>query len=109
VLPKGRRLTARQFEEVYQRGAVYSGRLLVLRLLPHEGASRWGFAVGKKLARRSPDRAKWRRRLRAVVRNMTDTRVDGVITMRKAGLRATVPQLRVEVELLLSRRASGSD
>jgi ribonuclease P protein component len=104
MLSSEQRLTSRQFQAVYQRGASYPGRLLVLRVLPKpDGSTRWGFAVGKKIARLSPERSKWRRRLRHVVANMTAGPSDCVITMRQAGLRASVPMLRAEVESLLER------
>ncbi len=104
MLPSERRLTTRQFQEVYQDGSVHPGRLLVLRTLPRdEGPSRWGFAIGKKLVRSAPGRAKWRRRLRTVVADMTDSQGDCVITMRQAGLRATLPALQSELTDLVSK------
>ena len=107
MLPREQRLTTRQFQEVYQRGAVYPGRLVVLRTLPREeGPARWGFAVGKKLVRGAPGRAKWRRRLRAVVASMTVESADCVITLRQAGLRAALPQLYGEIAKLLDERPS---
>lgn len=69
---------------------------------------RWGFAVGKKLVRDAPGRAKWRRRLRSVVQSMTEPMTDSVLTMRQAGLRATLPELYEEIATLL-RETIGTD
>ena len=102
MLPRERRLTTREFQDVYQRGSVVPGRFVVLRVLRTEhGPGRWGFAVGQKLVRDAPSRAKWRRRLRAVVSSMTYGLDDYVLTMRSAGLRASLPQLHDEIAKLL--------
>ena len=104
MLSGEQRLTARQFQTVYQEGTAHAGRFVVLRGLQQDpGRSRWGFAVGKKLVRISPKRSRFRRRLRAVVKPMTIEHGHFVLTLRRPGLRATQSELREEIARLLVR------
>ena len=108
MLTREQRLTTRQFQRVYELGSSHVGRLVVLRVLANSaGSTRWGIAVGKKLVRRSPDRARLRRRLRCVVYDMTELEADCVVTVRDAGTRSPLRDLRTEISSLVDRaRAS---
>ena len=99
----GRLSKGREFDQVYREGVAVSGPLLVLRCLRTEVSdptapaecAKWGFAVGKKLAKLSVDRNHARRRLRECARTYEIT--PGtllVITLRPAGLRAPYESLR---------------
>ena len=107
----GRLSKGREFDQVYREGVAISGPLLVLRCLQvapsnHEIAApgaKWGFAVGKKLARLSVDRNHARRRLRECARSfevMPGTLC--VITLRPAGLRAPFESLRLALARALA-------
>lgn len=82
-----------------------SGPLFVLRHRLNGGtATRWGFAVGKKLAPSAVDRNRARRKLRAAVLAVAvRPGEDLVLTLRPAGLRADVARLAAELERQLAR------
>jgi ribonuclease P protein component len=99
----GRLRKGREFDQVYREGVAISGPLLVLRCLkagsddsPQLAAeSRWGFAVGKRLAKLSVDRNHARRRLRQCARSFDVTPgTMFVVTLRPAGLNAPFESLR---------------
>ena len=95
----------REFDTVYREGFVTSGPLLVVRHLPNElGVSRWGFAVGKRLAKKATDRNRIRRRLRECMRSLPVREgFDLIVTARGRALEASFGEFRVEMERVLRR------
>jgi ribonuclease P protein component len=99
------RLTKRRdFETVYRKGRSWDNKLLVLRALPNDvGASRYGFAVGKRLGG-AVVRNRVKRRLREGAR-LTPVR-DGwdiVLIARKDAVDTDYHTLKGAIEELLAR------
>jgi len=99
------RLTKRKdFETVYKKGRSWANNLLVLRALPNEvGASRYGFAVGKRLGG-AVVRNRVKRRLREGAR-LTPVR-DGwdiVLIARQHAVDTDYHTLKRAMEELLAR------
>jgi ribonuclease P protein component len=94
-----------EFDTVYQKGTVVSGPLLVLRCLETGGeAPRWGFAVGKRIARKATDRNRVRRRLREAARTLqVRPGYDIVVTARLPAIDASYGSLRAALEKALVR------
>ena len=88
----GRLRKGAEFDAVFKEGSVVAGPLFVLRYGRASGASpRWGFAVGKKLARRSVTRNEVRRKMRAAARRLMGLRpCDIVVIARQGALMAEV-------------------
>lgn len=84
-LPKGS-----AFDRAYREGTVVGGPLLVLRHLQTDGeATRWGFAVGKRISKRAVVRNRIRRRLREAARTLAVPEgYDIVVTARARTLDA---------------------
>jgi len=107
-MPSGRATRlhkGREFDTVYREGSVTSGPLFVVRHMPNNvGVSRWGFAVGKRLARKSADRNRIRRRLRECRRSLAVREgFDVVVTARGRVVEAPFGELRGEMERVLKR------
>jgi ribonuclease P protein component len=94
-----------EFDTVYQKGTVVSGPLLVVRHLPGgDSASRWGFAVGKRVSKKAVERNRLRRQLREAARTLPiATGHDIVVTARVRALAAPFGALRSELEATLRR------
>lgn len=94
-----------QFDTAYRKGTVIGGPFLVLRVLRNDlGYTRWGFAVGKKIAKRSTERNYNRRRLKAAADQADVTMgADIIVTARKEALRASYDDLRRALERGLKR------
>lgn len=94
-----------EFDTVYRKGTVIGGPFLVLRVLPNDlGYTRWGFAVGKKIAKRATQRNFNRRRLKAAADQANATvPADIIVTARKEALDATYDELRHALERGLRR------
>lgn len=88
-----------EFDSVYSEGTFVGGALLVLRYRANAGeVPRWGFAVGKRLARQSARRNRVRRRLREAAQTFVlDRAVDIVVTARKGAVEASYLQLRASL------------
>lgn len=84
-----------EFDTVYRKGTVVGGPLLVIRHLPNElGHARWGFAVGKRLAKQAVVRNRVRRRLREAARALEGVGgADIVVTARPGALEASYTDL----------------
>ena len=91
----GRLRKGREFDRVYSEGTVIGGPLFVLRVCQSEvSGSRWGFAVGKKLAPRAVVRNRVRRRLREAARLVSfPGGHDYVVTARPRLLDATFSEI----------------
>ena len=89
-LPKGS-----AFDRAYREGTVTGGPLVVLRVIPNEtGATRWGFAVGKRISKRAVVRNRIRRRLREAARTLPVYEgYDIVVTARNPALDASYADL----------------
>ncbi len=94
-----------EFDSVYAKGTVVGGPLLVLRHAPNDvGHPRWGFAVGKKLAKQAVRRNRTRRKLREVARLLAlGASADFVVTARKEAMSANARQLRAALIRALRR------
>lgn len=85
-----------EFDSVYSKGTVVGGPLLVLRYFPNEGQpARWGFAIGKRLAKQSVRRNRVKRRLREAARGIPVVPGhDVIVTARAGAMAATYAELR---------------
>ena len=105
-MERARRLRkGKAFDTVYQKGTVTGGPLLALRRLPNaEGNVRWGFAVGKRLAKRAVVRNRVKRRLKEAARSLpVVSGFDFIVTAREGAVEASFSQLRAALERLLRR------
>ncbi len=95
----------REFDTAYSKGTVVSGPLLVVRVLPNGlELTRWGFAVGKRLAKRATDRNRLRRRLRELARTLpVRPGYDVIVTARNGSLEATSPRLELAMSTVLAK------
>jgi ribonuclease P protein component len=95
----------REFDTAYSKGTVVSGPLLVVRVLPNGlDYSRWGFAVGKRLAKHATDRNRTRRRLREIARALpVRPGYDVIVTARNGCLEATSNRLKVAFSTVLAK------
>lgn len=94
-----------EFDSVYAKGTVVNGPFVVLRHLPNEtGHARWGFAVGKRLAKQAVRRNRLRRRLREIARSLPVIDRDIILTAKAPALTADAAELR-EAVLRSLRRA----
>ena len=94
-----------EFDHVYAKGTVISGPLLVVRHLDNGGLpARWGFAVGKRIAKKAVVRNRVRRRLREGARTLcVADGADIVVTARAKALDAGYSDLRASLERQLGR------
>src|SRR3970282_451724 len=94
-----------EFDTVYQKGTVTAGPLFVVRHLENGGElTRWGFAVGKRLAKKATDRNRVKRRMREAAR-ILEMRpgVDIVVTAREGTLEATFAEIQAALAKSLRR------
>lgn len=77
-----------EFDTAYSEGTVIGGPLLVLRVRANGlGLTRWGFAVGKRIAPRATQRNRSKRVLREAARQISvEPGWDIVVTARRAAL-----------------------
>jgi ribonuclease P protein component len=75
MLPAVHRLRSRRdFERVYRMGHRLSGRMLSLRVAPHQnGPTRVGFVVSTKISKAATVRNRLKRQLRHLVRDLLPT------------------------------------
>lgn len=94
-----------EFDTAYRKGTVISGPLLVLRHQPNDtGGVRWGFAVGKRLAKHAVDRNRTKRRLREAARQVpVQPGYDIIVTARARTLTADFPSLIAAIDKGISR------
>jgi len=96
-----------EFDRVYSTGTVVAGSYFILRHSPNDGfPARWGFAVGKRLAKKAVVRNRIRRRLRECARSLpVRAGADIIVTARARALEATSADIRRALEKQL--RAAG--
>lgn len=94
-----------QFDTAYREGTVIGGPLLVVRYRANSlEVTRWGFAVGKRLAKHAVDRNRLKRRLReAVARIRVQPGADVIVTARAGSLTADFAELQAQLERGLRR------
>ena len=94
-----------EFDRAYREGTVFSGPLLVLRVVPNGlQRTRWGFAVGKRISKKAVDRNRIRRRLRGMARALDAADgYDVVVTARSGALEASSIQLRKAFVRIVAR------
>jgi ribonuclease P protein component len=103
---RARRLRrGREFDTAFREGTVVSGPLVVLRYRPNEaGLTRWGFAIGKRLAKKATARNRVRRRLREAARQLPVAEgYDIIATARQGALEASYADLRAALSARLAR------
>ncbi len=95
----------REFDTAYAKGTVYSGPLLAVRVVANDlELTRWGFAVGKRLAKKATERNRMRRRLRELARTLpVRSGYDIVVTARAGSLEADVARLGSALVAVLGR------
>ncbi|MBI2767285.1 MAG: ribonuclease P protein component [Chloroflexi bacterium] len=75
-----------EFDTAYRQGTVVSGPLLVIRhRQTGSGDVRWGFAVGKRLAKRAVDRNRVKRRLVDIFRRIAIVPGTDIVVVARAG------------------------
>lgn len=84
-----------EFDRVFREGTVIGGPLLAVRLVPTASTcTRWGFTVGKRVAKKATVRNRVRRRLREAARAIPLAGgYDIVVTARKDAVRSSYHQL----------------
>lgn len=94
-----------EFDTAYREGTVVSGPLVVIRHRGNDlGVTRWGFAVGKRLAKAAVERNHTRRRLREAARVLgVAPGHDIIVTARGGALRAPFGELSEALERGLRR------
>ena len=103
------RLNSREFDAVFESGQRLGHKWFTLRVLTlSEGSddeTRWGFAVGKRLARSSVERNRLRRRLREAVRPLVMPGAAWcVVQLRTEGVAARPVELREAIAKALARK-----
>jgi ribonuclease P protein component len=95
----------REFDTAFADGSVTGGPLVAVRCRRNEaGVTRWGFAVGKRLAKNAVDRNRLRRRLREAARALDVAEgYDMVVVARAGSLEASFAVLRQALEGRLRR------
>lgn len=95
----------REFDTAYREGAVIRSPFFILRHRENGlWHPRWGFAVGKRLARRAVERNRVRRRLREAARAIEyPGSRDVVLTARGPALEASVGELEAALRKSLKR------
>lgn len=105
-MERARRLRkGREFDTVFREGTAVSGPFLVLRHRPNGlDITRWGFAVGKKVAKKATARNRVRRQLRETARALpVRPGSDVVVTARGRGVEAPAAVLRAALATALRR------
>lgn len=99
-----------EFDTVYSEGTVVSGPLVVLRILPNAcGHPRWGFAVGKRLAKSAVVRNRTKRRLRECARRLEGIgSFDIVATARGGAVEASSAELHSALERVIRKAGIGA-
>lgn len=94
-----------EFDRVYSEGTVVSGPLFVVRHRPNGGLpARWGFAVGKRLAKKAVVRNRLKRRMREAARSLAVCDgSDVIVTARVGALGSPFADLRRSLEKQLRR------
>ena len=98
-----------EFDTVYSEGTVVSGPLVVLRYVANEcGHPRWGFAVGKRLAKQAVVRNRTKRRLRELARILEGMGAfDIILTARAGALDASDTDLRLALQRAVRKAGIG--
>ena len=94
-----------EFDTVYSKGTVVGGPLVVLRHYDSSAeTTRWGFAVGKRLAKQAVRRNRTKRRLKAAAQTFVLSRpTDLVVTARNGAIEASYGDLRAALDRGLRR------
>lgn len=99
-----------EFDTVYSEGTVVSGPLVVLRVRPNGcGHPRWGFAVGKRLAKKAVVRNRTKRRIRECARSLEGIGgFDIVATARGGALEASSGELSMALARIVRKAGIGA-
>lgn len=94
-----------EFDTAYREGTVVNGPFLVVRWRANGGdETRWGFAVGKRIAKSAVVRNRVRRRLKEAARSLAVRGgYDVVVTARARALDRPQVELREQLERQLRR------
>ena len=94
-----------EFDTAYSKGTVVGSSLFAVRYVPNGlGETRWGFAVGKRIAKKAVVRNRAKRRIREIARNLNVIQgVDVIVVARAPSLAATAPELADGLRRVLER------
>lgn len=94
-----------EFDNAYSKGIVVGGPLLVVRHSPNGlDTTRWGFAIGKRLAKRATDRNRTKRRLRSCAEKLlVIPGIDIIVTARNGAIEAPYSDLGRALERALRK------
>mgnify|MGYP002682735282 CR=1 FL=1 len=89
----------------YTKGTVFGSPLFVLRCYGNDvGVTRWGFAVGKRIAKRAVVRNRTKRRIREIARGLKVTPgLDLVVVARAPAITADASELADGLARVLRR------
>lgn len=88
-----------EFDTAFSKGTAVGGPLLVVRVCPNGlGVTRWGFAVGKKLAPHAVVRNRTKRVIREAARGLAVQQgYDIIVVARQPALAASLQDLRTAI------------
>ena len=94
-----------EFDTAYSKGTVVGSSLFAVRYVQNGlTETRWGFAVGKRIARKAVDRNRAKRRIREVARGLSVAQgVDLIVVARAPSLIATASELSEGLRSVLER------
>ncbi|MEP7215806.1 MAG: ribonuclease P protein component [Anaerolineaceae bacterium] len=94
-----------EFDTAYSKGTVVGSSLFAVRYVRNGTMeTRWGFAVGKRIARKAVDRNRAKRRIREFARGLGVVQgFDIVVVARAPSLVASTPELRDGLRRVLER------
>ncbi len=95
------------FDAVFREGTVVNSPFFVVRYRRSDGeVTRWGFAVGKKLAPKAVDRNLLRRRLKSASSELDLGALDVVVVAKAAMQRARYAEIEAELRKVGRRVAN---
>ncbi len=94
-----------EFDTAYSKGTVVGSPLFAVRFIPNNlGHTRWGFAVGKRIAKHAVDRNRAKRRIRELARVLPiSPGYDLILVARAPSLAAKPAELSQALGRLLVR------
>lgn len=94
-----------EFDTAYSKGTVVGSPLFAVRAISNDLAyTRWGFAVGKRIAKHAVDRNRAKRRIREIAHTVPVVPgYDLILVARAPALTAKSPELREGLDKLLVR------
>ncbi len=108
MLPKQHRITKnKEFALVFDQGKSYATKFLVMKAVPSENISRFGFIVSTKVSKRAYYRGKIKKWLRESAREFIkrdiDVFFDIIIVARKESMDANFQLIQNDFKFLISK------